>query len=151
MVLKDCSSADPDEVGFSSKRLSQHHTSNGVLISCADMSEEYLRYPRTPLEPIACRPCNEASAVSHPCTAYLASKMARRRECLIRETEWKHTHSTQRVEARCCIAWPSCLRESSSAGIHWATTHCMLAWSVKMTCEYGFRGIYTRCEYSHTF
>ena len=100
MVLKDCSSADPDEVGFSSKRLSQHPTSNGVLISCADMSEEYLRYPRTPLEPIACRPCNEASAVSHPCTAYLASKMARRRECLIRETEWKHTHSTQRVEAR---------------------------------------------------
>lgn len=63
------SSADPDEVGFSSKRLSQHPTSNGVFISCADMSEEYLRYPRTPLQPVACRPCNEASAVSHPCTA----------------------------------------------------------------------------------
>jgi hypothetical protein len=63
------SSADPDEVGFSSKRLSQHPTSNGVFVSCADMSEEYLRYPRTPLEPVACRPRNEASAVSHPCTA----------------------------------------------------------------------------------
>ena len=60
-------SADPVEVGFSSKQLSQHSTSRGGFHPCADTSEVRMSYLQTPLEKSLVVHV-EASAVSRPCT-----------------------------------------------------------------------------------
>jgi hypothetical protein len=61
------SSTDPDEVGFSSKQLSQHSASRNGSTLCADTSEVRTSYLRTPLEKSLVVHV-EASAVSRPCT-----------------------------------------------------------------------------------